>query len=44
MALQVVLHANGVRQPGRLTADVRLARNGQAYLVNTGAVTHPSQL
>jgi hypothetical protein len=36
--LQVVLYANGARQAGRLTADVRVARGGAAYLVNTGAV------
>jgi hypothetical protein len=36
--LQVVLYANGARQAGRLTADVRVARGRAAYLVNTGAV------
>jgi hypothetical protein len=37
VVLQVVLHANGAREAGRLTADVRVARGRAAYLVNTGA-------
>jgi hypothetical protein len=37
LLLQVVLHANGKRQPGRLTADVRLSNGQNAYLVNAGA-------
>ncbi|WIA35447.1 hypothetical protein OEZ86_003887 [Tetradesmus obliquus] len=34
--VQVVLHVNGVQQPDRFTADVRVAKASNAYLVTTG--------
>lgn len=39
-AIQVVVHANGVRQPGTLSAAVRVASASNAYLATTAGRCH----